>query len=230
MTTQAPLGPPRHRPSRTAWQPVLVPAGSAGPSPPCPLRPRRTRVAERSWVDVQAAWLDGADALFELLVERVPWQRYRRPMYERIVDEPRLVHHQPLDASLPDPRLAVLAAVLGAHYGVRFTTVGFNLYRDGRDSVAWHGDRVARRGGESVVAIVSLGEPRPFRLRRRGGRPGWTWRPGHGDLLVMGGACQFECEHAVPKVAVARPRLSVMFRHEPAGRARDERPGWAVAP
>lgn len=93
---------------------------------------------------------------------------------------------------------------------------GANLYRDGADSVAWHGDRVARELPEAVVALVSLGGVRPFRLRpkdRRDGTPAVDYRPGPGDLLVLGGSCQRTWQHAVPKVQAATPRISVQFRH-----------------
>jgi alkylated DNA repair dioxygenase AlkB len=88
-----------------------------------------------------------------------------------------------------------------------------NLYRDGNDSVAWHGDRIARDLPQATVAVVSLGEPRPFRLRPRGGGSSLSWPAGRGDLIVMGGSCQRTCDHGVPKVAAAGPRIAVMFRH-----------------
>ena len=75
-----------------------------------------------------------------------------------------------------------------------------NLYRDGRDSVAWHGDRVGPRGHETVVAILSLGSPRRFLLRPRGGGPSLRLTPAAGDLLVLGGTCQRTWQHCVPKV------------------------------
>jgi alkylated DNA repair dioxygenase AlkB len=106
-----------------------------------------------------------------------------------------------------------MAAALSERYGVEFTQVGANLYRDGADSVAWHGDRVARELPEAVVALVSLGAPRPFRLRPTGGGASVGYVPGPGDLLVMGGSCQRTWQHAVPKMRVAAPRMSVQFRH-----------------
>jgi alkylated DNA repair dioxygenase AlkB len=110
--------------------------------------------------------------------------------------------------------LAEVAAALTERYGVAFASVGCNLYRDGRDSVAWHGDRVARDLPEATIAIVSLGAHRPFKLRPRGGGPSIDHRLGRGDLLVMGGSCQRTWQHTVPKVAVAEgPRISVTFRH-----------------
>jgi alkylated DNA repair dioxygenase AlkB len=106
-----------------------------------------------------------------------------------------------------------MADLLSGRYGVAFTQVGVNLYRDGSDSVAWHGDRVARELPEAVVALVSLGAARPFRLRPTGGGPSVGYLPGPGDLLVMGGSCQRTWQHAVPKTRAAPPRISIQFRH-----------------
>lgn len=152
------------------------------------------------------------------LLAQVPWRAERRRMYDRTLDVPRLVSFHDLTAGpSPHPVLEAICDRLNSEYtaelGEPFTTVGLCQYRDGTDSVAWHGDRIGRAYPEPVVAIVSLGAPRPFLLRPRGG--GGRCRRftlGWGDLLVMGGRCQQELDHAVPKVAAAGPRLSVMFR------------------
>ena len=102
---------------------------------------------------------------------------------------------------------------LSERYCVEFDTAGLNLYRDGSDSVAWHGDRIESRAQEPVVAIVSLGNPRPFRMRPRGGGRSATWVLQPGDLFVMGGACQQHFDHSVPKIRTCGPRISVTFRH-----------------
>jgi alkylated DNA repair dioxygenase AlkB len=96
---------------------------------------------------------------------------------------------------------------------VAFRSIGCNLYRDGTDSVAWHGDTVRKTMPEPIVAIVSLGQPRRFLLRPRGGGASIRYELGTGDLLVMGGTCQHTWEHSVPKARSAGPRLSVTFRH-----------------
>lgn len=175
---------------------------------------RRRELADGAWVDHVPAWCGGADGLFERLLRGTPWRGRDVRMYDRTVAEPRLTHRWRLDDGDPPPaELATMAGVLGARYGVEFTQVGANLYRDGADSVAWHGDRVARELPEAVVALVTLGATRPFRLRPRGGGPSVGWLPGRGDLLVMGGTCQRTWQHAVPKVRAADPRISVQFRH-----------------
>lgn len=175
--------------------------------------PRRRVLAGGAWIDVVPGWLPGADGLFARLLDETPWgpQRSVR-MYDRTVPEPRLTHRWGLDDAPPE--LAVMARELSGRYGVAFTQVGANLYRDGTDSVAWHGDRVARELPEAVVALVSLGAVRPFRLRPAGGGAAVSLLPGPGDLLVMGGSCQRTWQHAVPKCPrVSSPRISVQFRH-----------------
>ena len=107
---------------------------------------------------------------------------------------------------------------LGRHYvaelGEPFRTAGLCLYRDGRDSVAWHGDTIGRsRTEDTMVAILSVGSPRALLLRPRGGGGRLRFMLGHGDLVVMGGSCQRTWEHAVPKTAQAvGPRISIQFR------------------
>jgi alkylated DNA repair dioxygenase AlkB len=91
--------------------------------------------------------------------------------------------------------------------------MGLNLYRDGRDSVAWHGDRIAREITEPIVALVSLGDRRRFLARPRGGGRSIPFELGGGDLLVTGGTFQRRWEHSVPKVAAAGARVSIAFRH-----------------
>src|SRR5215211_722809 len=135
-------------------------------------------------------------------------------MYDRLVAEPRLTFRWVLgDGPSPPDDLQQMAGVLSERYGVRFSQIGVNLYRDGSDSVAWHGDRVARELPEATVALISLGVPRPFKLRPKGGGRSIAYLPDRGDLLVMGGSCQRTWDHAVPKVSKAGPRMSVQFRH-----------------
>jgi alkylated DNA repair dioxygenase AlkB len=175
---------------------------------------RRHALGEDAWVDHVPGWCRGADLLFAELLQNTPWRGREVRMYDRVVPEPRLTHRWHLDRGPdPPPALTAMARLIGARYGVQLTQVGVNLYRDGSDSVAWHGDRVARELPEAVVALVSLGALRPFRLRPTGGGPSQVFLPGPGDLLVMGGSCQRTWQHSVPKVRAAGPRISVQFRH-----------------
>jgi alkylated DNA repair dioxygenase AlkB len=179
---------------------------------------RREHLGDGAWLDLRPGWVTGADELFVRLAGAVPWQAERRQMYERLVDVPRLLSFYGEDRTLPDPILEEARRALGEHYaeelGEPFCTAGLCLYRDGRDSVAWHGDTIGRgRTEDTMVAIVSLGTPRALLLRPRGGGPTVRHEVGHGDLLVMGGNCQRTWEHAVPKTSrLIGPRISVQFR------------------
>ncbi len=179
---------------------------------------RRTRLARGAWLDIRPGWMAGAAVLFDRLRETVPWREERRRMYERVVDVPRLLCFYTEGEPLPDPALRAARDALSEHYWPELReplcTAGLCLYRDGRDSVAWHGDRIGRGSTEdTVIAILSLGAPRALLLRPRGGGPALRHELGHGDLLVMGGSCQRTWEHAVPKTTRATgPRISVQFR------------------
>jgi alkylated DNA repair dioxygenase AlkB len=179
---------------------------------------RRTELGTGAWIDLLPGWVTGADVLFDRLVGSVPWRAERRPMYDRVVEVPRLLCFYGDDDELPDPVLGEARTALSRHYadelGEPFRTAGLCYYRDGRDSVAWHGDTIGRGGTEdTMVAIVSVGAPRELLLRPRGGGPSVRHALGHGDLLVMGGSCQRTWEHAVPKRSRAvGPRVSIQFR------------------
>ena len=180
---------------------------------------RRRHLTAGAWIDLRPRWIAGADTLFERLHDSVPWHAERRPMYDKVVDVPRLLSFFDEHDPLPDPALVDAKAKLDAHYapelGETFATAGLCLYRDGRDSVAWHGDRIGRGNREdTMVALIVLGAPRALLLRPRdGGGPTIRHDLGHGDLLVMGGSCQRTWEHAVPKTAKSvGPRISVQFR------------------
>ena len=177
----------------------------------------RRALSRGAWIDVFRSWLPEADEVFATLVRDVPWRAERHQMYDREVDVPRLLHTYGVGEPLPHPTLARARGALSAHYrpelGEPFVTAGCCYYRDGRDSVAWHGDTIGRgKTHDTMVAIVSLGDPRRLALRPRTGGPSISVEMGHGDLVVMGGSCQRTWEHAVPKVAHAGPRISVQFR------------------
>ncbi len=179
---------------------------------------RHLRLDEHSWVDYAPGWLQGSDALFGTLLDQLELtQRTDIKMYDSVVVEPRLTawwHADDYPADGPTPLLREIRQLFTDRYERRFDSIGFNLYRDGNDSVAWHGDRHRHHVTNPVVAIVSVGQPRPLKLRPRGGGASQSWELGHGDLFVMGGACQHDWEHCVPKLRRATgPRMSITFRH-----------------
>ena len=189
-----------------------------GPARPEAAVVERRQLTRGAWVDYAAGWMSGADELFLRLREIVPWRAERREMYDRTVDVPRLVCTYGAQDALPDPSLVAARDALNARYarelGEQFVTAGLCYYRDGRDSVAWHGDRIGRgRSENTMVAIVSLGAERRLSLRPRQGGESIGFPVGHGDLLVMGGTCQRTWDHAVLKtVKPVGPRISVQFR------------------
>ena len=183
----------------------------------------RRQLGDGAFIEIRAGWLSsatpGEEELLDALLSTVPWRAERRQMYDRVVDVPRLVSFHDLTLEdPPHPELTRLRRRLNDIYagelGEPFTTVGLCCYRDGSDSVAWHGDTIGRSSSEdTMVAIVSLGATRTFALRRRGGGPSLRLPLAHGDLLVMGGSCQRTWEHAVPKTsAPGGPRVSIQFR------------------
>jgi alkylated DNA repair dioxygenase AlkB len=242
------------RPTGLARPGAAVPDGRRVPPPPlewqpslldaCPDTPRavpdvsfstveRVQLDDRTWVDLARGWLAGADGLFAALLARAPWKARTVPMYGRIVAEPRLSAWWGIGAADPvlPPEVADIAAALESRYGLAFDSVGAALYRDGRDSVAPHSDRIRDLLPDPMVAIVSLGGPRRFVMRRKrdgraaaAARHGWHADLASGDLLVMSGTCQDGWEHGVPKVALAAPRISLQLRP----RAATERPTRAT--
>ncbi|WP_193561266.1 alpha-ketoglutarate-dependent dioxygenase AlkB [Mycolicibacterium hodleri] len=191
----------------------------------------RRELGNGAWIDVRAGWFTrgqersdrGVDTqgqeLFEELSGVIPWRAERRQMYDRVLDVPRLVSfHDLVSEPAPHPAVARLRVRLNDIYarelGEPFTSAGLCLYRDGSDSVAWHGDTVGRsRTEDTMVAILSLGATRAFALRPRSGGRSLRLPQSHGDLLVMGGSCQRTWEHAVHKtVKPTGPRISIQFR------------------
>jgi alkylated DNA repair dioxygenase AlkB len=197
-----------------AWQPSLLDGGE----PTLDVSYdglRRIVLDERSWVDYCPGWLSGSDSVFELLAEAGQWRQRTRTMWDHEVLEPRRTAGWSPDAAEAPPVLGEMCRLLSQRYEVGFDSVWVNLYRDGQDSVAWHGDTNRTVMDCPMVATVSLGARRRFLLRERGSsRIAHELRPGAGDLVVMGGRCQHDWEHTVPKTAQrVGPRMSVTIRH-----------------
>ena len=200
------------------WQPSLL---DSGPEPSVDVSfsgAVRTWLDRRSWIERVPGWVAGSDALFAHLLASADWGQRTRKMWDNEVLEPRLTSWWGAESGQPlePPILERMRQALSDRYGVEFDSMGLNLYRDGRDSVAWHGDRIAREVAEPLVAIVSVGEPRRFLLRPKAKGTGLATQRlvlGRGELLVTGGATQRAWEHSVPKLASAGPRMSLTFRH-----------------
>jgi len=174
----------------------------------------RTDLGDGAWIEHLREWLTGHEAVLEALWTTTDWQAHRRRMYERIVDVPRLM------AVLPDdgpghPLVDAMGVALARRYDRPFPNISLAAYRTGRDSVAFHGDRLGRDRDDAIVAVVGLGARRRFLLRPAAGGPSRAFDLGGGDLLVMGGTCQRTWQHAVPKVAHADLRISIQFRSAP---------------
>ena len=173
----------------------------------------RRELSDGAWIEHGADWVRGHEALCEELEESIRWKTGTQWLFEREVETPRLI------ASIQDsqrewPLLWQMSAALSERYGVTFDRITFALYRTGEDSVAWHRDRILRQLHSGVVATVSLGDPRTFLMRPRGGGPSLRFQLGWGDLFVMGGTCQRTWEHTVPKTKRSTGRrIAIMFRH-----------------
>ena len=198
------------------WQLSLLEVAEVATIDPTFSACERIQLDDESWVDHAPGWVRGSQALFADLVERLDWGQRKRRMYDKVMQEPRLTApwNERSGRPLEPPVLEEMRAALSERYGVHFDSAGFNLYRDGRDSVAWHGDRIAKHVSEPVVALVSLGERRKFLLRPKGGGRSRPFMLGEGDLLVTGGRTQRTWDHSVPKVSHAGPRVSIAFRHD----------------
>lgn len=202
-----------------AWQPLLWPQDEVtdGPFAPWPADARR-HLGRGAWIDHVLGWLRDPDELFLHLFDDVEWREEQRRMYDSVVAVPRLLAWYERAEQAPDPLVAACRQELNRRYAPDgqdpLVSAGLCLYRDGADSVAWHGDRIGRGAdSDTIVAVLSLGSARPFLLRPAGGRPSIRLTVGHGDLVVMGGSCQRTWDHAVPKTkALVGPRISVQFR------------------
>jgi alkylated DNA repair dioxygenase AlkB len=172
---------------------------------------RRLELAHAAWVDHVPGWVSGHDALFDELEAGLDWRRETMKMYDKTVDVPRLLARVP-PTGAGQPLIDQMRQALSARYAEEFVYMTAALYRDGTDSVAFHGDTTARDMLEAVVATVSLGEPRRFQLRPTEGGESIMLPAGRGDLIVMGGTCQRTWRHGIPKVAHAGPRIALMFR------------------
>lgn len=171
----------------------------------------RIDLGQGAWLDYAPMWLSGDEALFQALAETAEWTQPVVKMYDREVLTPRLVARIDPATHMAIPQMI---EVLSDRYDIPLDQVSAGWYRDGQDSVAPHGDRVARDLPDAVVATVSLGGSRRFLIRPKDGGESRGFSLGHGDLVVMGGSCQKTHEHGVPKTSSpVEPRIALMFRN-----------------
>lgn len=174
---------------------------------------RRVRLDAHSWVDAIPGWMSGSHIVFERLAVAVPWRQHDRELYDQTFVEPRLTARYQQLQDVPHEMLVDAARALSRHYGVQYDNLWLNLYRNGRDSTAWHRDRFSCRRPETIVPVLTLGARRRFFIKPRAGGRSLVFKPGSGDLIVMGGRAQEDWVHSVPKdPKIAEPRISVNFQ------------------
>jgi alkylated DNA repair dioxygenase AlkB len=184
----------------------------------------RVALDAHSWIEVVPGWISGAHILFERMRKVVPWNEHDRKMFDQIFREPRMTATYKTLDEVPDIGLREALSALSNHYGITYDSVWMNLYRSGQDSTAWHGDYHSCRKEECIVPVLTLGATRRFLIKPRKGGRSVAFKPGSGDLIVMGGRSQREWVHSVPKEpGIAQERISVNFQSH-AQSVRDKRP------
>jgi len=157
-----------------------------------------------------------AGEYFDQLRAQIDWRAQRRMMYDREVDVPRLTAQMPLDARTPEP-LRAMAMLVSAHTGTAFNSIGLNFYRDGRDSVAPHNDKLNDLVVGAPIALLSLGATRRMQIRaKETPRRRLEIDLESGSILLMNYAVQVHYDHGIPKERTqVGPRISLAFRVRP---------------
>ena len=184
---------------------------------------KRIAIDAHSWVEVVPGWMSGSRILFERLETAVPWQQHDREIFDQTFREPRLTAEYRNLGDVPEKALLEAVRVLSQHYGVAYDSLWLNLYRDGQDSTGWHRDRFSCRRPECIVPVLSLGATRRFLIKPRLGGTSLAFKPGSGDLIVMGGRSQEDWVHSVPKdPALSEARISLNFQSSVQARRGDQ--------
>jgi alkylated DNA repair dioxygenase AlkB len=191
---------------------------------------RRLQLDETSWIEHVPNWVSGSESLFKDLLRSAPWQQRTRWMYTQDVVEPRLTAQYSHVSRTPVSIMREITTALSQRYASRYDSLWMNLYRDHHDSTAWHGDRIGRVTPDCVVPVLSLGASRRFLIRPvEGGGKSLMLHPASGDLIVMGGRCQVDWRHAVPKqVTPSGPRISINFKPSPSEATRGDEASGAM--
>lgn len=166
-----------------------------------------------------------ADRLFDALTREVAWQQDHIRMFGRETPLPRLTawygdggrsYTYSGITMTPRPWIRPLdeaREIADRLAGIAFNSVLCVLYRDGNDKLAWHTDDEPELGPTPVIASVNFGAERRFSIRNKDDHSNKADIPlGHGDVLIMRGRTQQLCEHAVPPMRGAGPRINLTFR------------------
>jgi alkylated DNA repair dioxygenase AlkB len=174
---------------------------------------KRIAIDAHSWVEIVPSWLSGPQILFERLFTAVPWSQHDRRLFEQTFREPRLTAEYRQLSQVQDHGLLDAVSALSHRYGVVYDSLWMNLYRNGFDSTGWHRDRFSCKQPECIVPVLTLGARRRFLIKPRAGGASIAFKPGSGDLIVMGGRSQQDWVHSVPKdPGATEPRISVNFQ------------------
>ena len=174
---------------------------------------RRVALDQHSWIDVVPEWMNGSRTLLDRLVNTASWHQFDRRLFEQTFREPRLSAEFRCLKDVPEAALIDAIRTLSQHYGVTFDGLWLNRYRDGNDSTGWHRDRFSCRRAENVVPVLTLGATRRFLIKPRIGGRSIIFKPKSGDLIVMGGRCQEDWLHGVPKEpGITEERVSINFQ------------------
>jgi alkylated DNA repair dioxygenase AlkB len=174
---------------------------------------KRIEVDAYSWVEIVPNWLSGPQILFERLVTAVPWSQHDRRLFEQTFREPRLTAEYRQLSQVQDRGLLDAVSALSRRYSVVYDSLWLNLYRNGLDSTGWHRDRFSCKQPECIVPVLTLGAQRRFLIKPREGGASIAFKPGSGDLIVMGGRSQQDWLHSVPKdPGATEPRISINFQ------------------
>jgi len=164
-----------------------------------------------------------ADYYYNNLLENTPWQEADLKIFDKTHIIPRMISWYEDKTNVgANPGgndwtqdLLNIRRKVEEETGTTFNSVLLNLYRNGKDGVGWHSDRTETIGVNPIIASVSFGETRPFRLRHKTRKdiPNLEIPLTHGTLLLMAGTTQTHWEHHIPKTAKEiLPRINLTFR------------------
>lgn len=172
----------------------------------------RIQLDDTSWIDVVRAFAHDTERTFEWLVDTVEWHQNREIRGGKKVDDPRLYGALDREVADADPTFKYARLILDARYNVKLTGPSLVYYRDGRDSMGFHRDDEMRWVDKTIITGLAFGATRPFQLVARAGGPITEIVMESGDLYVMGGRCQADWYHGVPKLPECGPKISAVWR------------------